>query len=83
MGSDKSLLRRVSVRRSGRKHLCSRNKAHVLSKNNLMLVVTEGRNEKHYCVACAARFVKTAQGQLGQILEGLEIDASPAGVLEV
>lgn len=79
MPKEKSLIRRLSVRASGRQHPCSQSKAHPLPKGALMLVVTEDRNQKHYCAGCAVKFVKTARRQLDEILVELGAMASPVG----
>jgi hypothetical protein len=64
---DKALLRSLSVRESGKAHTCRRNRAHLLVKGDLMLVVKEARDERHYCSTCAKRFILTARERLDDL----------------
>lgn len=72
MSSHKSLLKRVSIRESGRMHDCQRNNSHKLPKGVKMLVVKEGRDESHYCIECGAKFIEIARSALKK----LEADVS-------
>jgi hypothetical protein len=76
MPKEKSLVRGLSVRASGKQHRCSQSKVHALPKGYLMLVVTEGRNEKHYCTSCAVRFVATARRRLDEVLTELGLSGT-------
>lgn len=67
MSSQKSLLRSVSIRESGKMHQCRSNKRHLLSKGKIMLVVKEGQDERHYCADCGLKFVTTARKNLDDI----------------
>ena len=67
MGSQKSLLRSMTVRTSGRRHPCRSNKRHLLPKGAVMLVIKEGQDERHYCVECSFKFIATAQGRLREL----------------
>lgn len=77
MSSEKSLLKRLSVRPSRRKHRCRRSQAHLLPKDALMLVVKEDRNEFHYCAVCAEKFIATARKVLEQIESDLALTPRP------
>jgi hypothetical protein len=63
----KSLLRRMAVRESGRLHRCRTSPKHPLAKGQVMLVITEDRDERHYCESCALNFITVAETNLKEI----------------
>lgn len=67
MGSQRSLLVSMSLRPSGRLHSCSSDKKHALVKGQGMLVIKKGRDEDHYCLPCAMKFVATAESRLSDL----------------
>ena len=71
MGSQRSLLKTVSSGIAGKRHYCRGNKKHVFTKGDLMLVVKVERDEAHYCVDCAQRFIATARVSLSKLEEEL------------
>lgn len=64
MGSQRSLLRSVSAGTAKRKHSCKGNKAHVIVKNDRILIVKIDRDDFHYCLGCATKFIATARTKL-------------------
>lgn len=60
----KSLLKTADIRLAGRAHSCRSNKKHVLVKGDAMLVVKEGREERHYCSSCAEKIIAVAREKL-------------------
>lgn len=64
MGSQRSLLKSLSVDTAGRLHYCHSNKKHVLRKGDGIFIVKEGRSKTHYCLDCGQKFVATAQKNL-------------------
>lgn len=74
MPSQKSLLRTVSIGVSGRRHHCRQSKAHTLDKGTRMLIVKEGREERHYCCSCGVKFVATAQNRLTTLKQQMLAD---------
>lgn len=63
----KSLLRRMTIRESGRLHRCRTSPKHALTKGQIMLVITENRAESHYCESCALKFIAVAETNLKDI----------------
>lgn len=64
MGSQRSLLRSISAGTAKRKHNCKGNKAHPIVKGDRILIVKIDRDDFHYCLDCAAKFVMTARLRL-------------------
>jgi hypothetical protein len=54
-------------------HSCRSNKKHLLDKGNVMLVVKDGQDERHYCTDCGLKFVTTARKNLDGIELGLRV----------
>lgn len=67
MGSQRSLLKSLSVRTSGKLHFCRSNKKHELTMGVGILVLKEGRNEHHYCLPCGLKFIANAQSGLSAL----------------
>ncbi|WP_341953639.1 hypothetical protein [Salinibacterium sp. TMP30] len=64
MGSQRSLLRSVSAGTAKRKHSCKGNKAHAIVKDDRILIVKIDRDDFHYCLDCATKFIATARTKL-------------------
>ncbi len=64
MGSERSLLRSVSAGTAGRKHNCKGNRGHHIVKGDRILIVKIDRDNFHYCLDCAAKFIETARVKL-------------------
>lgn len=67
MTRQKSLLKTMSVRESGKQHPCRSNKKHPLAKGEVMLVIKEGQDERHYCRECGAKFMAIAHEKLHEL----------------
>ena len=65
--SNKNLLKTMSIGESRRIHYCRRNSAHELPKGAKILVVREGRDERHYCIPCARKLIGIAQFTLDKL----------------
>lgn len=76
MGSQRSLLRSLSVSTAKRKHSCKGNKAHILVKGDRILVVKIERDNFHYCVDCATKFITTSRSNLSILEDNLLDDAT-------
>lgn len=72
MSREKSLLKSMSTRESGRAHRCRQSDQHQLPKGTLMLVLKIDGDELHYCAACGLKFIQTARRQLDLIEQGLQ-----------
>lgn len=64
MGSQRSLLRSVSAGTAKRRHSCKGNKAHAIVKDDRILIVKIDRDDFHYCLDCATKFIATARTKL-------------------
>lgn len=64
MSSQRSLLKSVRAGVAGRRHTCKGNKRHVILKGDRILVFKIERNEFHYCLDCAGKFISTARQNL-------------------
>ncbi|SKF51028.1 Uncharacterised protein [Mycobacteroides abscessus subsp. abscessus] len=64
MGSQRSLLRSLSAGKAGKRHTCRANANHVLVKGDPILIVKVDRDNFHYCLACADKFIATARTNL-------------------
>jgi len=62
--SGKQLLKALSVRAAGKAHHCRSSATHKFAKGDLMLVLKEGQDERHYCVACARKFLLVARDRI-------------------
>lgn len=71
MGSQRSLLRSVSAGTAKRKHSCKGNKAHAIVKDDRILIVKIDRDDFHYCLNCAAKFIASARTKLSTLEEDL------------
>ena len=67
MSSQRSLLKSVAAGTAGRRHRCKSNAKHCLTKGDPILIVKIERNEYHYCVDCALKFVATARTRLSEL----------------
>lgn len=76
MGSQRSLLRSVSSGTAGRKHSCRGNKSHPIVKGDSILIVKIERDNFHYCLDCAAKFIKTARLKLAALEKELWLDSA-------
>jgi len=70
MGSQRSLLRTTTAGTAGKRHTCRSNAKHILLKGDPMLIVKVERDDFHYCLDCAHRFIATARAKL----DALEAD---------
>lgn len=64
----------MSVRESGKQHSCRSNRKHPLAKGEIMLVIKEGQDERHYCRECSVKFVATAHEKLDDLAAQLGIE---------
>lgn len=78
MGRPRSLLRSVSITTAGRRHTCKSDDTHVLLKGDPILVVKIERDDFHYCIDCALKFIKTAQQRLSALEEELHRAKPPS-----
>lgn len=67
MSSQRSLLRSIKTGVAGRSHKCRANAKHALAKGDPILLIKIERNEYHYCVDCALKFVATARTRLLEV----------------
>lgn len=72
MGSQRSLLKSVSPGVAGRRHYCKGNKSHVILKGDRILVFKIERDDFHYCLDCALKFVATARKSLATLEADLQ-----------
>jgi hypothetical protein len=76
VGSQRSLLRSVSAGTAKRRHSCKGNKAHIIVKDDHILIVKIDRDDFHYCLDCATKFIATARTRLTTLEDEL---LGPAG----
>jgi hypothetical protein len=67
MGSQRQLVKNISVASAGRRHYCHSNKRHVLLMGDPIFIVKEGRTPTHYCVSCGLQFITSARTKLDEI----------------
>lgn len=71
MGSQRSLLQRVTTGHAKRLHRCRANAKHQLVKGDPILIIKVDRNTYHYCADCARKFIATARSRLADLERGL------------
>lgn len=66
--SQKSLTKNICIENALRSHRCRFNEKHIISKGDQRLRVKEGRNEFHYCIECARKFLQNDLEKLKRVL---------------
>jgi|GEM_PF-319608 len=75
MAKARVLHKRLKVDEARRGHRCQHNRSHVIRQGDRRLKVTEGRTNEHYCLECAARFLKGSIEALQSLLAEVEDSA--------
>lgn len=57
MARPKSFVKNVSVDIAKSSHNCKNSNTHRIKRGDKRVGVKEGRSKKHYCLACAAKFL--------------------------
>ena len=69
MPSPRSVVQSLVVDVAEKKHYCSNNKRHIISRGEKRLKIKVGRSYQTYCVACGKKFI-------GNGLEALNVTLS-------
>jgi hypothetical protein len=54
---DKSLLVSMTITEAKQAHNCRFNKKHRIEKGDARLTIKQDRNDHHYCLSCARKFI--------------------------